>query len=94
MEERKKLAKKVRRIGISILIADTGLIITTAITGSISIAAFASGVAIPVGIALTGASLLLSIATTVMRKSLSAMNVRQKKHEEIRLLAQTKLKSI
>ena len=57
MEEREKLAKKVRRIGNSILIADTGLIITTVITGSMSIAAFASGVAIPVGIALTGASL-------------------------------------
>ena len=53
------------------------------ITGSKSIAAFASGVAIPVGIALTGTSLLLSIATTVTQKSLSAMNVKQKKHEEI-----------
>ena len=92
MEEREKLAKKVRQIGNIILIADTGLIITTVITGSTSIAAFASGVAIPVGIALTGASLLLSIATTVTRKSLSAMNVKQKKHEEIRLLAQTNLK--
>ena len=56
---------------------------TTVITGSTQIAAFASGVAIPVGIALTGASLLLSIATTVTQKSLSAMNVKQKKHEEI-----------
>ena len=82
-EEREKLAKKVRRIGNSILIADTGLIITTVITGSTSIAAFASGVAIPVGIALTGASLLLSIATTVTQKNLSAINVKQKKHEEI-----------
>ena len=71
MEERKKLAKKVRRIGNSILVAHTGLFITTVITGSTSIAAFASGVAIPVGIAL-----LLSIATTVMRKSLSAVNVK------------------
>ena len=59
MEEREKLAKKVRRIGNSILIADTGLIITTVITGSTSIAAFASGVVIPVGIALTRTSLLL-----------------------------------
>ena len=57
MEEREKLAKKVRRIGNSILIADTGLIITTVITGSTSIAAFASGVAIPAGIGLTGTSL-------------------------------------
>ena len=34
MEEREKLAKKVRWIGNCILIADTGLIITTAITRS------------------------------------------------------------
>ena len=94
MEESEKLAKKVRRIGNSILIADTGLIITTAITRSTLVAAFASGVVIPIGIALTGASLLLWIATTFTWKSLSAMNVKQKKHKEIRLLAQTKLESI
>ena len=34
MEEREKLAKKVRQIGNTILVADTGLIITTVITGS------------------------------------------------------------
>ena len=80
MEQREKLEKKVRRIGNTILIADTGLIITTVITGSTSIAAFANGVAIPVGIALTGPSLFLTIATTVTRKSLSRINVKQKKH--------------
>ena len=64
------------------------------ITGSTSIAAFASGVVIPVGIALTGAGLLISVSATLMRKGLSVMNVKQKKHEEIQLLAQTKLGSI
>ena len=83
MEEREKLAKNIRQIGNSLLIADIGLIITTVITGSTLIAAFASGVVIPVGIALTGASLLLSIATTVTQKSLLAVNVKQKKHKEI-----------
>ena len=94
MEQREKLVKKVKRIGNTILIADTGLIITTVITGSTSIAAFASGIAIPLRIALIGGSLLLSIAMTVSRKILSAMNGRQKKHEKIQLLAQTKLESI
>ena len=59
MEEREKLAKKIRQIGNSIFIADTRLIITTVVAGSTLIAAFASGVVIPVGIALTGTSLLL-----------------------------------
>ena len=94
IEEREKLAKKFRRIGNSILIVDTGLIITTVISGSASIATISSGVAIPIGIVLTGTSLLLSIATTVTRKSLNAIRVKQKKHDQIILLAQTKLESI
>ena len=64
------------------------------ISGSTSIAAISSGVAIPIGIVLTGTSLLLSIATTVTRKSLNAIRVKQKKHDQILLLAQTKLESI
>ena len=94
IDEREKLAKKFRRIGNSILIVDTGLIITTVISGSTSIAAISSGVAIPIGIVLTGTSLMLTIATTVTRKSLNAIRVKQKKHDQIILLAQTKLESI
>ena len=82
MGKREKLSKKIRRIGNSILIVDTGLIITTVITTSTLIAVFALGVAIPIGTDLTGSSLLLSIATTVTRESLSAVNVKQKTHED------------
>ena len=64
------------------------------ISGSTSIAAISSGVAIPIGIVLTGTSLLLSIATTITRKSLNTIRVKQKKHDQIILLAQTKLESI
>ena len=94
IDEREKLAKKFRRIGNSILIVDTGLIITIAISGTASIATISSGVAIPIGIVLTGTGLLLSIAATVTRKSLNAIRVKQKKHDQIILLAQTKLESI
>ena len=94
IDEREKLAKKFRRIGNSILIVDTGLIITIVISGTASIATISSGVAIPIGIVLTGTGLLLSIATTVTRKSLNAIRVKQKKHDQIILLAQTKLESI
>ena len=48
----------------------------------------------PMELTLTGASLVLSIATSVTSKSMATMNVKQKKHEEIQLLAQTKLESI
>ena len=73
---------------------DTGLITSTMITGGISIAAFASGVGLPVGIALSGTSLLLSLATAITRKSFKIFTVKQEKHDAIKLLAQSKLDSI
>ena len=64
------------------------------ITGGISIAAFASGVGLPVGIALSGTSLLLSLATAITQKSFKIFTVKQGKHDAIKLLAQSKLDSI
>ena len=70
------------------------LITSTVITGGISIAAFASGVGLPVGIALSGTSLLFSLATVITRKSSKTFTVKQEKHDAIKLLAQSKLDSI
>ena len=75
-------------------IVDTGLITSTAITGGIRIGAFASGVGLPVGIALSGISLLLSFATAITRKSFKIFTVKQEKHDSIKLLAESKLDSI
>ena len=76
------------------VIVDTGLITSTVITGGISIAAFDSVVGLPVGIALSGTSLLISLATAITRKSFTVFTVKQEKHDTIKLLAQTKLDSI
>ena len=75
-------------------IVDTGLITSTVITGRISFAAVASGVGLPVGTALSGTSLLLSLATVITRKSSKTFTVKQEKHDAIKLLAQSKLDSI
>ena len=64
------------------------------IFGGISIAAFASGVGLPVGIALSGLSLLPSLATVITRKSFKTFTVKQEKHNAIKLLAQSKLYSM
>ena len=64
------------------------------ISGWISIAAFASGIGLPVGIAASGPSLLLSVATVITRKSFKTFTVKQEKHDSIKLLAQSKLDSI
>ena len=62
--------------------------------GGISIAVFASSVGLPVGIALSGTSPLLSLATAITQKSFKIFTVKQEKHDAIKLLAQTKLDSI
>ena len=64
------------------------------ITGGISIAVFSSGVGLPVGIALSGTNLLLSLATAITRKSFKIFIVKQEKHDANKLLAQGNLDSI
>ena len=94
IEVRERIAKKMKRFNTITGIVDTGLITSTVITGGtggISIATFASGVGLPVGIALSGTSLLLSLATAITRKSFKIFSVNQGKHNSIRLLAQSKL---
>ena len=67
------------------------LVTSTAITAGVSTAAFTSGVGLPVGIALSGTSLLFSLATVTSQKSLKIFTVRQEKHDAIKLFAQSKL---
>ena len=64
------------------------------ITGGISIAAFASGVGLPIGIASSGTSLLLSLATVITRKSFKTFTIKHEKHDSLKLPAQSKLDSI
>ena len=73
---------------------DTGLVTSTVIIGGISIAAFASGVGLPVSIALSGTSLLISLATVITQESFKNFTGKQEKHDAIKVLAQSKLDSI
>ena len=75
-------------------IAEAGLITSTVITGGISIAAFAAGVDVPVGITLSGASLLLFFAMVITWKFFKTFTMKQEKHDAIKLPAQSKLDSI
>ena len=94
IEVREQIAKKMKRFNTITGIVDTGLITSTVITGGISIEAFASAVGLPVGIALSRTSLLLSLATAITRKSFKIFTVKQEKHDAIKLHAQSKLDSI
>ena len=90
IEVRERIAKKMKRFNTITGIVDTGLITSTVITGGISIAAFASGVGLPVGAALGGTSLLISLAIVITRKSFKTFTVKQEKDNSIKLLAQSK----
>ena len=94
IEVREQVTKKMKRFNTITGIVDTGLVTSTIITGGISIAAFASGVGLPVGIALIGTSLLLSLAAAITRKSFKIFTGKQEKHDAIKLLAQSKLDCI
>ena len=94
IEVRERIAKKMERFNTITGIIDTGLITSTVITRGISIAAFASGVGLPVATALSGTSLLLSLATAITQKSFKIFSVKQEKHDVIKLLAQSELESI
>ena len=67
IEVRERIAKKMKRFNTITGIIDTGLITPTVVTGGIPIAAFANGVSLPIGAALGGTRLLLSLATIITR---------------------------
>ena len=73
IEVLERTAKKMKRFNKITGIVDTGLITSTMITERISIAAFASGVGLPAGIALSGTSLLLSLATVITENLLKPL---------------------
>ena len=89
-----RLPEKMKRFHTITSIVDTDLITSMVITGGISTAQFGSGVGLPVGIALSGTGLPLSLATTVRRKSFKIFTVKQEKQNTTKLPAQDKLDSI
>ena len=73
---------------------DTSLITSAAIAEGASIPAFASCVGLPVGAALGGFGVVLSLLTIPTRKFSRSLTVKQGKHDAIMLLAQSKLDCI
>ena len=94
IEARERIAKKMKRFNTITGIVDAGLITSTVITEGISIAAFAIGVGLPVGIALSRTSLFLFLETVITPESFKTFTVKQQKQNSIKLLAQSKLESI
>ena len=68
IEVHESLAKKMKRFNTITSIVNTGLIMSTVITGGVSIATFANGFDFPVIIALSETSLLFSLAKAIVQK--------------------------
>ena len=81
IEVRERIAKKMKQFNTIKGIVGKSLITSMVITKGISIAAFASGVGLPVGIALSPTSLILSLVTAITRKSFKIFTVKQEKHD-------------
>ena len=73
---------------------DKSLIPLSATNGSISIASFATVIGTPVGIASAGFGLAFSLSTGIVKKLLKTTRDKNKKHNEIIMLARSKLSSI
>ena len=73
---------------------DKSLIPLSATSGSISIASFATVIGTPVGIASAGFGLAFSLSTGIVKKLSKTTRDKNKKHNEIIMLARSKLSSI
>ena len=73
---------------------DKSLILSYAISGSISIASFANVIGAPVGVASASFSIAFSITTGIVKNILKTAQNRKKKHNKIVMLARSKLNSI
>ena len=73
---------------------DKSLIVLSATSGSISIASFATVIGTPVGIASANLSLRFSLFTGLVKKLLKTTRNKKKKHNEIVMLARSKLNGL
>ena len=73
---------------------DKFLIVLSATSSSISIVSFATVIGTPTGIASTGLSLAFSLSTRIVKILLKTTRNKKKKHNEIIMLARSKLNSI
>ena len=73
---------------------DKSLIVLSTISGSISIASFATVIGISIIIASASVSLTFSLCTGLVKKLLKATSNTKKKHNKISMLARSKLNSI
>ena len=94
IKERELMSKGLSKFIASFNYFDKSLIVLSIATGCVSIVAFTTVIGAPVGIASASFSLAFSISTGITKKILKTTRNKEKKHNEIVMLARTKLNSI
>ena len=94
IRERELMSKNLSKYIASFDYLDKSLIILSVVTGSISVATFATAIGAPVGIMSASCSLAFSITTGFVKKFLKTIRNKKKKHNKIVMLARSKLNSI
>ena len=79
---------------LTIMYYDKSLIVLSVATGGTFIAAFATAIGAPVGIASASFSLAFSVCRGIIKKLLKTTRNKKKKHNKIVILARSKLNSI
>ena len=92
--DRDALSKRCKRRAAVLTAGDTSLVMAITSLEIGSIATLATGVGIPLSIALASAGLFLGLASAITHKTLKLLDSKAKKHEKIKTLAESKLDSI
>ena len=94
IKERELMSKNLSKYIASFDHLDKSLIVLSVVTGSISIASFATAIGLPARIISASCSLEFSITTGFVKKFLKTIRNKKKKHNKIVMLARSKLNSI
>ena len=94
INQRKSCSKKLSKYVTTFDYIDKILIVLSATSSGVSIISFTSIVGAPVGIASASLTLFFSLTTGIVKKLLNKTRNKKKKHDEILMLAKSKLNSI
>ena len=94
IKERELMSKRLSKYIVSFDYFDKSWDVLSVTTGSISIASFATAIGAPVRMMSASFSLAFSITTGIGKKLLKLIKNKKKKHNEIVMLARSKLNSI
>ena len=94
INQRKSCSKKLSKHVAAFEYIDKILIVFFATSGEVSLISFTTVIEAPAGIASASFTLIFSLTTGIIKKLLSATRNEKKKHDNILVLAKSKLNSI